>query len=208
MSECDCAAETGCEESGACCRGGGMVFKVLPYLLLLAAAGLWIWDNQQKKGRIDAVRTVVEKVAVPLKAVAIGQKVEGKEAIAVVVCPPTEATELLGSIAKAEPARFPRNAEGTECEIHLIQTNDTVTVLRTVCLEKDPEALYVGVKYAGQRDESGKVVSWVYSPPVRVPDAGVQINKILDLIHNITPAVIENAEKKKNAQPQAEAVEE
>ena len=187
MSECDGAAATGCEEAEAACPCSGGFYRVLPYLLLAAAAGLWIWNNQKMK----EVRTVVEKLATPIRAVMIGQKVEGHETTAVVVCPPTEATKLLECIAQAKPARFPRKAEGTECEIHLIHTEGPETVLKAVCLEDDPETLYVGVKYPGKRDEHGTVLSWTVSPPVQVPKGGVLVNDILNLIHKVTPAIIE-----------------
>ena len=213
MSECDCTTEAVCEEGEKrACSCGGTFFKFLPYVLLIAAAILWYWDTQKKKERavvererFEAVKTVVEKVTVPLKAVAIGQKIEGRDAIAALLCPPPMATNLLTQIARAKPADFPEDAEGTECEIQLVQTNDMVTVLQAVVLDKDPEALYVGVKYPGKRDEAGKIVSWVITPPVRAEGAGVLVNEILNAVHNLTPTLLLKADEAKNAQPQPEA---
>ena len=204
MSECDCTPEAVCEEGEKQPSCWGVCFKFLPYALLIAAAALWFWDNQQKKERFEAVKTVVEKVTGPLKAVAIGQKVEGREAIVFMACPASLATNLLTQIAQAQPTKFPKNAEGTECEILLVQTNDVPITLRAVILDKDPEALYVGVKYSRERDEEGKVISWVVTPPVRAAGAGIMINEILNAIHNVAPTLIEKAEEARQSQPETE----
>jgi len=202
MSECDCPAEAANEEGEkrACC--GGVLLKFLPYVLLIAAAVLWYWDSQKKKAGGEAVRTVVEKVTVPFKAVAVGQRVEGRDdALVALFCPPSLATNLLTYIAQAQPTKFPKNAEGTEFEIQLVNTNDVVTTLRAVILEKDPEALYVGVKHPGKRNEKGEPISWIVTPPVRAAGAGILANEILNAIHNVSPALIEKAEEARQSQP-------
>lgn len=180
--ECDPSANPE-SKSPSCCAGKGAsggLARCLPFVLIAAAAALYFRDILAARSRTAAANEVRKQVVGPFVGLAISHRVEGRTMPFMVPCPVGIATNLLSAIAVAEPTKFPKGeVEGEELELHLVQTNKTVTILLAALLDNDPDTLYVRTKTPAQTNAQGVATAWSLSLPVRVPNAGAIVGPIL-----------------------------
>lgn len=161
-----------------------ILLQAAPFVLLLGAALLYLRDIRAARQRVKAAQAVRSEASLPAADVVILHRTEGRDMPFVVRCPPSVATNLLAALSRAEPVKFPRGTvEGEEFEIRLGRTNATVSVLRAVRLEKDPETLFVGTKTQTGGHETGEPKAWTVSRPAKVPGAGLLFGAILEGVH-------------------------
>ncbi len=154
--------------------------RALPFLLIAAAAVLYFREILGSRTRTAAVNEIRQQVSQPLVGVTVSYRPEGRDIPIRAMCPLGIATNLLAALAQAEPTKFPKGeVEGRELDLILLHTNKTTSVLEAALLEDDSEALYVRSKRAAATNEQGVVESWYLSSPVRVPDAGPIVARLL-----------------------------
>jgi len=154
--------------------------RILPFLLIAGAAALYFREILNSRTRAAAVNEVRQQVTQPLVGVSVSYRPEGRAIPIRAMCPTDIATNLLAALANAEPTKFPKGeVEGQELDLILLHTNKTASVLEAALLESDPAAIYVRAKRAATTNDQGAVESWYVSPPVRVPEAGPMVARLL-----------------------------
>lgn len=154
--------------------------QLLGAILILAAAAHYIRSSKIKAASRDAARTLAEAVFEGgVTFVGVSHTLEGMDLPPVLhPCDLHTATNLLASMAKAEPMPMPKGSiDGDLFTILVKGTNETMRAFRAIRPASEPSNAYIGVLSFSQNEQGERIEN--VSAPARVPEAGTLLGDIL-----------------------------